>query len=87
MFFRWWDGKRPLSQGGLDWAVLCHAVADGGQNIGFWFGFSVFRCVRNLAEKSFAEVHHVVSQCAPQGHACDLVKAAYGQRRQPAIGS
>lgn len=40
-----------------------------------------------LAEKCLAEVGQVVGQGAPQRHAFDFVEAAYGQRRQPAIGS
>ena len=44
-------------------------------------------CSAVLAQKRFAEVHHVVSQGAPQGHAFDFAEAAHGQRRQPAISS
>jgi hypothetical protein len=40
-----------------------------------------------LAEKCLAKVGQVVSQGAPQRHAFDFAEAAYGQRRQPAIGS
>ena len=45
-----------------------------------FFCFAGFSPV--LAEKGLAEVGHVVSQGAPQGHTFDLVQATYGQRRQ-----
>jgi hypothetical protein len=84
MFFRGWTPSRGGVSDPDVLAVLCPRCS---KRRFFGLAFLFLRCSRNLAEKSLAEVHYVVSQGAPQGHACDLVKAAYGQRRQPAIGS